>query len=96
MRLQPCQRTVGHRSWRQKSADAWRRDPGPTASPDKAERGTGRASGAVWITTVCPDACRLGCQWLRVVRSAITVAAVFLNGSCHMSKQCEVSHIPAR
>jgi hypothetical protein len=56
------------------------------ASPDRAERGTGRASGAVWITTVCPEACRLGCQWLRVVRSAITVAAVFLNGSCRCAQ----------
>lgn len=50
--------------------------------PDRAVWGTGRSSGAVWMTTVWSAACREGCQWDRVVRSAITVAAVFLNGSC--------------
>lgn len=66
--------------------------------PERAVRGTGRASGAVWMTTVCPDACRLGCQWLRVVRSAMTQAALFLNGSCghvdtHISSACGLQSV---
>mmetsp|Transcript_12468 Transcript_12468/g.37475 ORF Transcript_12468/g.37475 Transcript_12468/m.37475 type:complete len:225 (-) Transcript_12468:1028-1702(-) len=53
--------------------------------PDRAVCGTGRSSGAVWMTTVWSAACRLGCQWERVVRRAITVAAVFLKGSAAVS-----------